>query len=308
MKTKKLLNSFVVLSVLFGLVMANTALANDNGQNNSQNKPEKVNNNGGFLGGLWNGFLNRTKASGNSNAERANIISGMVSSVSGNTITVSVVERKLLNVPANRYFGTSTRQEYGSSTKPMFGTSTRPEFNKNMKPEISTSTVLYSVDATNAKIYEGRATTTVSNIAVGDVIWVQGKVTDQNVAAKVILVMAKNPIPKKGNEGKNNQFIGDGQPIVAGTISSISASSLTITNSGNNTYTVDITSAKIFEGNKTASSSDLAVGDAVVVQGTVNGTSITASSVIGQNAKAEKGESMGFFGSIGSFFSRLFKF
>jgi len=54
-----------------------------------------------------------------------------------------------------------------------------------------------------------------------------------------------------------------------------------------------------------------------VVQGTVNGTSITASSVIDQGsapASAASGENnapkprMGFLGSIGNFFSHLFGF
>ena len=145
--------------------------------------------------------------------------------------------------------------------KPMFGTSTKPVFNDiKMRPELATSTtVLYTVDATNAKIYVGRATTTVSSIVAGDMIWVQGKVTGQNVAANLIMIMTVRP--PKNEPRKNEPFTGDGQPVVAGQISSISTSTLTITNSGNVSYTVDMTGAKIFEGNKTASSSDMAVGD-----------------------------------------------
>lgn len=326
MKTKKILNSFVVLSLLLGLVMTNaaTAFANGSGQDNSQNKSEKANGvPGGFLGGLWNSIMHRQDV----NKKEMQFIYGTVSSVSGNTINVSVTEKKLLNVPQKRAFGTSTRPEYGTSTRPDYmygtnteqfgtstwpgyGTGTKPEFNRNMRPELlaTTTTIVYTIDATNAKIYEGRATTTVSNIAVGNMVWVQGKVTGENVTANVIMVMAI-PTPKVGDKGnKNNQLTGDGQPVVAGTISSVSSTTIIITNSGSSTYTVDITNAKVFEGNKVASSSALSVGDAVVVQGAVNGTSITASTVIGQNEPAGKEAPKGFIGSIGSFFSRLFKF
>ena len=60
---------------------------------------------------------------------------------------------------------------------------------------------------------------------------------------------------------------------------------MTVTNKSNVTYTVDATNAKIVQGQNTIAVSNVAVGDSVVVQGTVNGNSITASSVIDQKAR-----------------------
>lgn len=108
---------------------------------------------------------------------------------------------------------------------------------------------------------------------------------------------------------------GNGQPIVAGTVSTINGSTLTITNKSNVSYTVDITNAKIVQGANTISVSGVTVGDAVVVQGTVNSNAIVASSVIDQaksvspSGPGNSGELHGgFFSGIGSFFAHLFGF
>ena len=91
-----------------------------------------------------------------------------------------------------------------------------------------------------------------------------------------------------------------------------------ITNKSNVNYTVDVTNAKISNNSNTiVSVSNIAVGDMVIVQGTVNVNSVVASSVIDQakpassttTAPGTAGQShQGFFGSIGSFFSRIFGF
>lgn len=53
----------------------------------------------------------------------------------------------------------------------------------------TTATTTYSVDASSAKIFKGSATTTatISNIAVGDKVVVEGTVTGTSVVAKVII-------------------------------------------------------------------------------------------------------------------------
>jgi hypothetical protein len=71
------------------------------------------------------------------------------------------------------------------------------------------------------------------------------------------------------------------------------------------------------KGNVSATISSIAVGDKVLVQGSVSGTSITASSVIdqakpngngGENGEGNGNAHPGFFGSIGGFFKHLFGF
>jgi len=113
-------------------------------------------------------------------------------------------------------------------------------------------------------------------------------------------------------------FAGNGQPITAGNVSAINGATLTVTTKSNVTYTVDASNAKIIAGqNATATISNIVVGDSVVVQGAVNGTHVTATTIIDRvkpvnnfNASTtpKRGMMGGFFGGIGSFFGHLFGF
>jgi len=74
-------------------------------------------------------------------------------------------------------------------------------------------------------------------------------------------------------------------PGVAGTVSAVSGTTITVTGKNNTSYTVDVTNAKILKGNQgaapsTISVSDIKVGDMVGVQGTISGTSVTATQVM----------------------------
>lgn len=212
---------------------------------------------------------------------------GKVTAINGNIITI------------NRKQG-SEKEKSATSTTP--------------------ASTIFTIDATNAKILRGENTILVSNIAVGDNIVVQGTITGTNVIATLI----RDGKMGNGNDNvnENNQAMlelkGNGQPVVAGKISVISGSTVTITNSGNVTYTIDATSAKIVQGKNTILVAGLKVGDMVIVQGTVNGTAITASTIIAQVNKpadstnsapnAEKKENKGFFGSFGQWLKNLFGF
>ncbi len=186
------------------------------------------------------------------------------------------------------------------------------------------TTTTFTVDATNAKIMKSGAAGTISSIAVGDMIMGQGILTGTNLVATMI----RDGMPPRMNKGDGQEtnesgqlpmITGNGQPVVAGTVSTLSGSTITITNKSNVTYTIDATNAKILQGQNAVSVSDVAVGDKIIVQGTVNGSAIVASSVIDQKpiatsttsgtpGAATKGPHRGFFGSIGSFFSNIFGF
>jgi hypothetical protein len=113
---------------------------------------------------------------------------------------------------------------------------------------------------------------------------------------------------------------GNGEPVVAGKVSGVSGATITVTNASNISYSVDTTNAKIVKDGATIALATVATGDNVVVQGVVNGTSITASSVIDQGTMLNQGGSGtsptggsrpgggGIFGSIGNFFKHLFGF
>ena len=221
------------------------------------------------------------------------VVVGTVSSISGNTIVV-------------------TRKNFGRGA-----TST------------STDSTQVSVDATNAKIMKSGTTGTIASIVVGDTVVVQGTMSGTSVVATTINdgVMRGGPgkmdKAKTGNKSNSKlpDITGNGQPVVAGTISTITGTTLNITNKSNVSYTVDATNAKITKGPDTATISNLAVGDNVIVQGTVNGNAVVASSVIDQTRPSNGAtssatttgtttppESHGFFGGIGSFFAHLFGF
>ncbi len=180
------------------------------------------------------------------------------------------------------------------------------------------TTTIFTVDISKAKILKDNATGTAATILVGDNVFVQGIVNGTNVSASIvhdgIMKGMENKDGKNSNENMMAQFQGNGEPVIAGTVSSVSSSSITITNTGNVTYTVDVTNAKIVKGNATTTVSGIVAGDHVIVQGTVNGTSVAATTVIDQvrpqnpekpNAKPQ---GKGFIGAIGGFFAHLFGF
>ena len=213
---------------------------------------------------------------------RGNGVSGTVSAVSGSTITL-----------------TAKQFQRGSTAN-------------------TASTITYTVDATNAAVTKSGAASSLSAIAIGDRLMVQGTVSGTAVTATKI-----NDGMGEGKGGINsmpNFPTGNGQPVVGGTISAISGTTITITNSSGTAYTADASSAKFSkDGTASATISSLAVGDSVIIQGTVNGSSITAASVIdngaapaGANGQAPGSKPApkhpGFFGQIGGFFKHLFGF
>lgn len=201
----------------------------------------------------------------------------------------------------------------------------------------SQTPTVYTVDATNAKIYKGSVTSTVSiaSIATGDTVFVQGPVTGTNVAATVIRDGVPVPMggPRGGMPGRGFgghgasstpsgtlPIQGNGEPVIGGNVTAINGTTLTVTNASNVTYTIDAANTTVVRNGTTTALSSVAVGDSVIVQGTVNGTSVTASSIIDHQANASsasQGKGLGggitagiggFFGSIGGFFQHLFGF
>lgn len=217
-----------------------------------------------------------------------------------------------------------------------------------MRPNASStpnaSPTLYDVNATNATVMKSGVTSTIASVNVGDMVMVQGTVTGTNVAATVIRDGVTGMMGRPGmypsstrgmypssTRGTNTfggkptstrstssvPFQGNGEPIVAGSITAISSSTITVTNASNVTYTIDVSNATIVKGGTTSTIASLAVGDNVVVQGAVNDTSVTASSVIdqgsgskgnGKPAAPATGLHIDIFGAIGNFFKHIFGF
>ncbi len=191
----------------------------------------------------------------------------------------------------------------------------------------STASTVYSVDASNAVVMTNRATSTLSAVVVGNSVMVAGTVNGTSVTATKINLNSDmtgfkggdNENPGKGFDKKNasstDMMEGNGQPIIGGTVSAVNGTIITITNKSNTSYTIDATNATTTKKGSIISVSDIAVGDSVLVQGAINGTSVTASIITDQAQMTQSSKNTGvkqkitgFFGGIGNFFARLFGF
>lgn len=192
------------------------------------------------------------------------------------------------------------------------------------KPGTSAPTsTTYTVNAANATITKNGMTSSVSSIAVNDRVMVEGTVSGFTVTATAVMDGVQGMRGGMGMGGGHSEghasttplITGNGEPIVGGTVSTVNGNSVTITNKNNTTYTVDVSGATVTKsGTARATLSSIAVGDSVVVQGTINGTAVTASSIMDSGFAATKGNTPpgqqrhGFFGAIGGFFTHLFGF
>ncbi len=270
---KKIASITAGFALVASMLLANSANAAENSQGQGNGGP------GGF--GARMGRPTMMKPA----------VSGTVTSISGNSITIT---------------NTGHKGRPGSASTAVTAV---------------TTPITYTIDATNAVVKKDNATSTVSSIIVGDMIMVQGTVSGTNVVATSI--RDNNKIGNPGDIGMRKStstppaFTGNGQPIVAGKIVTVSGSSLTVTTASNLTYTVDATNAKILKGPDTIAVGSLTVGDTVVIQGSINGSSVTASTIMDRSAVSpvntpanpgNKAQGGGFFGGIGKFFMSMFGF
>lgn len=181
------------------------------------------------------------------------------------------------------------------------------------------STATYTVNTTNSTIVKNGQNSTLASIIVGEKVSIQGAVNGTTITATKINVAGSEKDLENQPNLNNPMIVGNGQPIIAGTVSTISGNTITITNKGNITYTIDTTNAKIQTNGTTPSTvSNISVNDNVIVQGTINGTNVTASLIIDQKPKTDsrstnsddqnKPKAKGFFGGIGNWFRGLFGF
>ena len=178
------------------------------------------------------------------------------------------------------------------------------------------ATTTYTVDASNATVTKNGSSSSIGAIAVGDTVMVQGTVSGTSVTATAIhdgVPVGRGPRGAIG-EQRGPAIQGNGEPIIGGSVTAVSGSALTVTTKTNVAYTVDASNATVIKNNATSSVSSIATGDGVIVQGTVQGTAVTASSVIDHGAvpaaaqSAQQAGPFGFFGAVGGFFHRLFGF
>ena len=188
------------------------------------------------------------------------------------------------------------------------------------------------MNAGTATVTKDGVASTLSAIAVGDMVMIEGTISGTSVTATSIhdgMGGGKgrgDMMGERGPKGAMMTLQGNGQPVVGGTVTSVTGSTLSITNKSNATFSVDATSATIMKAGATSTIASVVVGDEVIVQGTINGSAVTASSVIDQGVKmtppqptqtsgtiggttsAAPAPHNGFMGGIGGFFRNLFGF
>ncbi len=182
----------------------------------------------------------------------------------------------------------------------------------------TTASTTYTVNAASTTIERANAKISVSDLVIGDMVMVRGTASGTVITATDIRTGIMKGIVKQmereddRKNGSSTMMEGNGQPIIGGTVTAVSSTTITITNKSNVTYTIDATTAKITTKGKIGAIGDIKVGDTILAQGTVNGTSVVAVTVVDQGGKAAEnngnGKGPGFFGRIGSFFAHLFGF
>lgn len=343
MTNKKYVSSLVILALALGLSVAIPAFAeNSNNSGTSQEQKPVVVGTVTAISGNTITVVNKQDSEDGTvasktytvNATGAKIIkNGVTATVSNIAVGDSVKVQGTVNgtnVTATTIIdGKNSKEEKSDSGKMMpavvgkvsaisgnlITVISKQGFNKTDTSATKTFVVDAAPGGNPAKLLRGNTAITLANIAVGDTIIVQGTVNGTNIAATMI----RDGKVGNGNESDNNQALlqiqGNGQPVIAGTVSAINGSVLTVANSSV-TYTVEAANAKILQGKNTIAVSGVKVGDSVIVQGTVNGTSITASTIIDQKVsvndngtvKPNKGIMSRMMESMGNFFRRMFGF
>ncbi len=208
---------------------------------------------------------------------------------------------------------------------------------KGFGPNASGSGSTYTVDASSATVEKDGAASTLASVLVGDTVMVEGSVSGTSVTATRIMNGRPPMMEGRGHgrgEGRGMRFgtstengmgiipAGNGQPVVAGSVTSISGTNFAIANKAGASFTVDASSATVTKQGASSSVSAIAVGDTVIVQGTVQGSAIVANTVVDHGTPpAERVTAItnadgtqatprhrGFFGMFGGFFGRFFGF
>lgn len=172
----------------------------------------------------------------------------------------------------------------------------------------ASSSVLYTIDASNAKVFSNGATSTISEIQTGDKVFIKGKISGTNVTANVVVEGAVNGILGKikirhvalnASTTPKDKIISRFFPLHAsttdplrgnftlGNVTAVNGTSFTVEDKGRRdvattTYTVITDGSTVFKkAAQSGSLSDVTVGQFVMVAGAKNSANdtITATSV-----------------------------
>ena len=132
-------------------------------------------------------------------------------------------------------------------------------------------TATYTVTAGSATFTKNGATATIADIKVGDTIAVEGTVSGTNVTATKVM----DGMPP---HGMRHAPLGND-----GTVTAINGTTITMqeeADEGGAIYSVDASKATFVAKGVGGTIADIKVGNKIMVHGTVNGTSVTATEIM----------------------------
>ena len=153
---------------------------------------------------------------------------------------------------------------------------------------LGTNGTTYTVATADASVWKNRnESTSIGSVSVGDTVVVQGTINGSRVAASKVYAVS---IPESTANGD-----------IRGTVTAIDGNTITILASGGASYTVDTRDAAIRDRkDRDAGMDSIDVGDSILVQGDVDGSTIDAAVV------SDARVNMGLFKRIGNFWKNLF--
>ena len=190
--------------------------------------------------------------------------------------------------------GIASAQSTGTSGLPANASSTRPAIHMGMRmmndgthfpgtiASISGSSFtltgmngsIYTVNAGSATVKDGpNGTASIASLTAGAKVVVEGSLSRSTITATEIHTGMG---PGEGGFGRGR---GPGGKGVMGQVTAVSGNTITVTGKDGKTYSVDAGSATIGKM-VTISASDVKVGDTVGVEGSVNGTTVTATHIM----------------------------
>ncbi len=163
---------------------------------------------------------------------------------------------------------------------------------------------MFAVETANAKLQKEKGTViTISDIKIGDTVFVQGTVSGNTVAATNVFDV--QIYAEKAEEAYN--------PDISGKVTVLNGLTWTVVTDNNTSYTVDVSNAKLRtlrngEVSSKYSVSNVKVGDTVWLKGSMSGTTFVATSLVDTDltVKAMVDTKVGFFHRIGNWFRGWF--
>lgn len=126
----------------------------------------------------------------------------------------------------------------------------------------------YTIQSSGATFEKDGASASLSSITVGSHVMAEGTLSGTTLTATKVM-SGKGP----GGHGHGRD------PGVMGEVTAVDGSTITVTGKNGTSYTVNAGSAEV-KKMVAGALSDIAVGDTIGVQGTVSGTSVTATTIM----------------------------